>query len=128
MVITNYSAYYNIAKSYVFAEKIEIAEKGIIESVAASNLSEEKKDTKKENTKASIPNIIDTSTSHTDYSVSKLIHIANKEDIPLNIEVTPAENRIIIPKIAQNIPIVNIKNRIITGQAELNDIFMEELE
>jgi hypothetical protein len=34
-----------------------------------------------------------------EYSINKLIALANKKDIDLNIEITPYENRIIIPKI-----------------------------
>jgi len=46
----------------------------------------------------------------------------------LDIDITPYENRIIIPKIWKNIPLVDIKNRTVSWQSELNDIFMSELE
>jgi hypothetical protein len=35
----------------------------------------------------------------------------DKENINLDIEITPYENRVIIPKIAKNIPLLDIKNR-----------------
>jgi LPXTG-site transpeptidase (sortase) family protein len=52
----------------------------------------------------------------------------DKENIDLNIDITPYENRIVIPKIWKNVPLVDIKNRNIEWQKELNNIFMKELE
>jgi hypothetical protein len=49
--------------------------------------------------------------SGAEYSINKLITLANKKDINLDIEITPYENRIVIPKIGKNIPLVDIKNR-----------------
>ena len=34
-----------------------------------------------------------------EYSINKLIALSNKKDINLDIEITPYENRIVIPKI-----------------------------
>jgi sortase (surface protein transpeptidase) len=52
----------------------------------------------------------------------------NKKNINLDIEITPYENRIIIPKIWKNIPLIDIKNRNIKWEKELENIFMKELE
>jgi len=52
----------------------------------------------------------------------------DKENISLDINITPYNNRIIIPKIAKNIPLLDIANKSITTHNELNDIFMKELE
>ena len=52
----------------------------------------------------------------------------DKEGIPLNIEMTPYSNRIIIPKIGKNIPLIEIKDQKVESQKALNDIFMTELE
>jgi len=49
-------------------------------------------------------------------------------NIDLNIEITPYENRVIIPKIGKNIPLIDITQKKVTGVDELNNIFMEELE
>jgi hypothetical protein len=35
----------------------------------------------------------------------------DKKDINLNIEITPYENRVIIPKIGKNIPLLDIQNK-----------------
>jgi sortase (surface protein transpeptidase) len=52
----------------------------------------------------------------------------DSNDLNLSIDITTLENRIIIPKIWKNIPLLDVKNRSISGQNELNNIFMEELE
>ena len=52
----------------------------------------------------------------------------DEKNISLNIEITPYENRIIIPKIGKNIPLVDVKNRKVDSEHELEDIFMKELE
>ena len=50
------------------------------------------------------------------------------KEINLDIEIAPYTNRVIIPKIGKNIPLLDVKNRNIEWQNELNDIFMKELE
>jgi hypothetical protein len=44
-------------------------------------------------------------------SIRKMKKQQDKKDINLNIDITPYQNRVIIPKIGQNIPLVDIKNR-----------------
>ena len=121
LVTTNYSAYINIAKSYVFAWDLEISRQKIISSVEASNIKEryaevvveENEEEKRETEKLSI---------------KKIKQEQDRENIDLNIEITPYANRVVIPKIGQNIPLIDIKNRKITWENEFNDIIMEELE
>ena len=124
LLSTNYSAYINIAKSYIYDWEMKITQQKLISSVEASNIKEkyskekieiikEEKIEKKESNKLSI---------------KKMKKEQDKENINLNIEITPYENRVIIPKIWKNIPLVDIKNKQINGEKELNDIFMEELE
>jgi LPXTG-site transpeptidase (sortase) family protein len=52
----------------------------------------------------------------------------DKKDINLDINITPYSNRVIIPKIWKNIPLLDIKNRNISWENELNNIFEKELE
>jgi len=125
LVTTNYSAYYNIVKNYVFADDLVVESRWIISSVEASNIKEKfKKQIKEE--KELINNSNSEKTS--DFSIRKLVNISNKNDINLNIEITPYENRIVIPKIWKNIPLVDIVNKQIEWEDELNNIFMKELE
>ena len=126
MITTNYSAYFNIAKSYIYAEDIKEESEWILSSVEASNIKKQVTQTIKINTLAKSQE--QEKEQKNEYSIRKLVTLSNKKDIDLDIEITPYENRIIIPKIGKNIPLVDIKNRKIEGQKELNDIFMTELE
>jgi hypothetical protein len=42
--------------------------------------------------------------------------------------VVPYENRIIIPKIGKNIPLVDVDHDIGTSYTQMHEIFMEELK
>lgn len=125
LVTTNYSAYYQIIKNYINHEQLQVEGKWIISSVEASNIKEKFKEQLDEE-KQLIENEYEEKTS--DYSVRKLINTSNKNDISLNIEITPYENRIVIPKIWKNIPLIDIENKEIEWEDELNNIFMKELE
>ena len=61
-------------------------------------------------------------------SIKKYKKELDNKNISLKIEITPYENRVVIPKIGKNIPLVEIKNRKIDSEHELEDIFMKELE
>ena len=120
MITTNYSAYISIARSYVFRSEMQATSQKLISSVEASNIknkySEEKitkleKDEKDEK-----------------LSIKQMKKTQDKKNINFNIEITPYENRVIIPRIGKSIPLLDIKNRNIEGESELNDIFMDELE
>ena len=120
IIWTNYNAYLNIAKWFFFKEEIEKESKSILPSVEASNLKEKTiekvtEEKKEEEEKASL-------------SIKKYKKELDNKNISLKIEITPYENRVVIPKIGKNIPLVEIKNRKIDSEHELEDIFMKELE
>ena len=120
IIWTNYNAYLNIAKWFFFKEEIEKESKSILQSVEASNLKEKTiekvtEEKKEEEEKASL-------------SIKKYKKELDNKNISLKIEITPYENRVVIPKIGKNITLVEIKNRKIDCEHELEDIFMKELE
>jgi hypothetical protein len=88
---TNYSAYISIAKSYIYKEEMEKESEKIISSVNAAVIKtkvlEKKANVKKDNKKIS------------KYSIKKLKQTTDKHNLNLDIEITPYENRVIIPKI-----------------------------
>ncbi len=49
-------------------------------------------------------------------------------EVSLSLEITPYEDRILIPKIGKNIPLVNVEHFDATNSAEWHKIFMQELE
>ncbi len=129
LLTTNYSAYYNIAKSYLYEDEFKSNEQSLITSVEASNIlkkEEIKRKTKEEQIKKiEEKQYIDKWVYH---SINKLVAKSNKNEINLDINITPYENRIIIPKIGKNIPLLDIKNKEIDWLKELNNIFLKELE
>lgn len=53
------------------------------------------------------------------------------QDVPqvtLSVNVTPYEDRIVIPKIGKNIPLVNVEQHDASNSSEWEKIFMKELE
>lgn len=125
LVTTNYSAYINIVKSYVYNEDMKKTETSIISSVEAAKISENLKTKKEARIKA---NEEHNTTNSSKYSIKSLAADVNKSDYKLDIEITPYENRIIIPKIGKNIPLLDIQNKDIAWPRELENIFMKELE
>ena len=121
LAATNYSAYINIAKSYVYSWELKANKQKLITSVEASNIKEKYSEEKKEE-------IIIEKKEENKLSIKRMKREQDKENIKLNIEITPYNNRIIIPKIWQNIPLIDIKNRNIDWEDELNEIFMDELQ
>lgn len=116
LITTNYSAYMNITKSYIMKNDVEKTTSWLISSVEAAKITDivsEKIQEDKEEEKLSI---------------KKYKKELDNENINLDIEIAPYTNRVVIPKIGKNIPLLDVENRNIDWQNELNDIFMKELE
>ncbi|MDP2091042.1 MAG: sortase [Candidatus Gracilibacteria bacterium] len=121
LISTNYSAYFNIAKSYIFKSELESRENKLISSVEAASIKEKYAEEK-------IKELEKKDDLDSEHSIRKMKKTQDKENINLNIDITPYENRLVIPKIGKNVPLVDIKNRTVEGQKELHGIFMKELE
>lgn len=121
LVTSNYSAYFSLIQSYVFSDSLEKSKESLISSVEAGSLSlsdgEYQKKAQELETK-----------SGNQHSINQLLAKSNEEDVSLDIDITPYENRIIIPKIGKNIPLLDIKQQVVSGHSELEDIFMKDLE
>jgi LPXTG-site transpeptidase (sortase) family protein len=128
LLASNYSAYWNIAKSVIFAQELEETKKSLIESVAAGSINEEVKEKQEVNTfkNLSLSWSTDESSLHQKHSLTAFVERNTQES--MDIEITPYDNRIVIPKIGRNIPLVDITHPNVQGVDELNDIFMKELE
>lgn len=116
LVTTNYNAYINITKSYIMKDDVKKTTSWLINSVEAAKITDvvsEKINEDKEEEKLSI---------------KKYKKELDNKNINLDIEIAPYTNRVIIPKIGKNIPLLDVENRNIDWQNELNDIFMKELE
>ncbi len=49
-------------------------------------------------------------------------------DISLSLEITPYEDRIVIPRIGKNVPLINVEHQDASNSKEWNTVFMKELE
>lgn len=125
LITTNYSAYINIAKGYLFQKDLERTSTSIISSVEAAKISESVK-TKKEIIKKI--NQENKNPNSSKYAINNITRELQKKDYKLDIEITPFENRVIIPKIWKNIPLLDIQNQEIAWPKELENIFMDELK
>lgn len=128
--IANYSAYSNLVYSFIYAEEMQETEKSIINSVAAAEIVSSQEEEVNTFKQLDDGKNVDVKTEYVPsmHSLWKLIAKTEKDTIDLWIEITPYENRIIIPKIGKNIPLLDIKEKKVDWVAELNDIFMKELE
>jgi hypothetical protein len=122
LAATNYSAYFDIAKSYLNADEIAKQNAEMSKSLAQTKIEDPDMLELNSATKAE-------ETENKNYhSMTKLVYEANNENIGIDIDITPYENRIIIPKIGKNIPLLNVENKQVTNVKELEDVFMEELK
>ena len=131
LVSSNFSAYSNILQSYIFkdndkqeanlllnsANAWEIKEKDIIyKKTKIEKIAEFKEKTKK------------VEKTVNKFSIKQIISNADKKDIDLWINIVPYENRIVIPKIGKNVPLIDIKEKKVESKNKLDNIFMKELE
>lgn len=128
MLTTNYQAYYQIAKSHFNSEAIAATEQGLINSVQAASWEDTELITAPEQPRKQKYESEEPIVRGTSYSIKNLTDKTLQETAKLNIEITPYENRIIIPKIGKNIPLVEVTESLIGNEKELNDIFMKDLE
>lgn len=130
MLAANYSAYWNLAYSIIYAEEMQVTKKSLIESVAASNIQEKQNNVSDVNTFRHIweSEEIDLKKESDIHSLAHFDSHPSQRSIDLGIEITPYENRIVIPTIGKNIPLIDIKQKKVDGVDELNNIFMKELE
>ncbi len=133
LVISNYSAYLNLAYSVIYAQELEDTKNSMNQSLAASNISEneEKQEKKEVNSFKALEHTnkqVVEKKNESIHSINQLIQKSSNSAVNLGIEITPYENRIVIPKIGKNIPLLDIKQKKVDWIDELNNIFMDELE
>jgi len=129
IVGANYSAYWNLAYSILYAEEMQMTQESLTESLAASNIQEKTDTSSQVNTFRNISGVDASNGKNEDmHSMSQLDIHPSQSSVDLGIEITPYENRIIIPKIGKNIPLIDIQQKRVEWVDELNDIFMKELE
>ncbi len=125
--VTNYSAYIEIARSYLNPEVLEQNKMNLLSSVQWTNISVESPILIDTFTKISVSEKVNMVKNKTYHSMDKLLTSNYDENLNMNIEIVPYENRILIPKIGKNIPLIDVKSKMVENVKELEDVFMEEL-
>ena len=62
------------------------------------------------------------------YGARHLLSGISDSSTEVSFDVTPYENRIIIPKLGKNIPLVDVEHDTNAKYGEMQDVFMEELK
>ncbi|EKD65874.1 MAG: sortase family protein [uncultured bacterium (gcode 4)] len=131
--ISNYSAYSKMAYNYINPNYLKNSSREILDamddskikvfadSLSSEDLAKKEAKLKKKMEEENIDQVKDTY-----FSPKKLVSFDDK--ISLDLEVTPYENRIIIPKLGKNIPLVDVNNKSWLNFENLQDLFMKELE
>lgn len=125
LLATNYNAYLEIAKSYINPKALETTKNGMYASINWASLI-----TQANNEEDLVESInqeqkMDMVKNKTYHSMEKLVGF--NKDLPIDISITPYENRVIIPKIWKNIPLIDVEQRTVKNVKELEDVFMKEL-
>ncbi len=136
LLTTNYSAYLDIAKSYIFEDEINRQTETLLNSVSAWEINAEEQPIKEEvikKTKQQRKTELKKQEEKSDikedkYAIKRLVAHMNKEEIDLSVSLVPYENRIVIPKIGKNIPLIDVQETQVEGKKQLDNIFMKELE
>ncbi len=127
--ISNYSAYSKIIYSYINPQSLKDSSQDILNTIDNSKIkvyADEWIDEQLENNLKKKIEEDEKLTKQTSFSPKKLV--PRDSSIDLDLEITPYENRIIIPKIWKNIPLVDVDSRRWLTYENLQDIFMSELE
>jgi LPXTG-site transpeptidase (sortase) family protein len=128
LVISNWSAYSTFAGAFLSPEKLQNEQKiieGNLEKVASTSegMTDEKK--------LKIQKVLQRRLEKSNSNAQELGVDHFDQDVPqvtLSVNVTPYEDRIVIPKIGKNIPLVNVEHHDASNSSEWHKIFMQELE
>ncbi len=131
LVSTNFSAYSNIMQSYIFEDDNNKEAVSLLNSASAGEVEENKIIYKK--TKAEKIAEFKEKTEKVDkiknkFSIKQIVSEIDKKDIDLWIKIVPYENRLVIPKIGKNIPLIDIREKTVESKNKLDNILMKELE
>lgn len=128
MLGTNYSAYMTIAQSYLNPNAMAANEANLENTIAVSKIQQVQRKDKKTENEVENQDEIEQWNMHNTNDIRNIIGNIKKEEIQLDIDIIPFVNRLIIPKIGENIPLVDINQGSVEDFDELNNIFMDELK
>lgn len=129
ILLSNWSAYSAFARAILMPEQLEQEKIAIEWGLANTHITDQKsaKDAREERRKR----ILNQQMQKTESEVPELGAWYFDQDISrvsLSVNIAPYEDRIIIPKIGKNIPLVNVEHHEADTSNEWHKIFMKELE
>ncbi|MDQ7023306.1 MAG: sortase [Candidatus Gracilibacteria bacterium] len=131
LISSNFSAYSNIVESYIFEDQNKETASSLLNSVNAGEIKEKDiiyKKTKSEKIEEFKQKTKKVEKIKNTFSIKQIISSSEKKDIDLGINIVPYENRIVIPKIGKNIPLIDIKETTVESKNKFDNILMKELE
>ncbi len=128
LVISNWSAYSTFAGAFLAPQRLQNEQKAIEGSLnEIANSTEGMTDEKKNKIQKVLQRKLEkTRSSAQEFGVDHF-----DQDVPqvtLSVNVTPYEDRIVIPKIGKNIPLINVEHHDASNSSEWHKVFMQELE
>lgn len=129
LCVSNWQAYSAYARAFFFPEGLKEDERNIEEGLQGTemNMRRNAREIKEERKRLVMlrrlenmqGNMIELGASYFDQDISR---------VSLSVDIAPYENRIVIPKIGKNIPLVNVEHYDASNSNEWHKIFMKELE
>ena len=129
LFLSNWSAYSAFARAIIAPGELEEGRRTIEWGLADTNITSKRsaKEAREERQKRILQrqiektqgNTLELGASYFDQDVSR---------VSLSVNIAPYEDRIIIPKIGKNIPLVNVEHHDANSSDEWHKIFMKELE
>lgn len=143
----NWHAYSALAQSWLHPEKLQAANRSIENALAAAAVTDAQAQTGAM-APAAVQNVPDVRDGAKDAKRAAVLEerlkrekvvlkrewvsakdLVRKADaLNYNVEITPYDNRVIIPRLAKNIPLVNVENHKAGNPKDWNHIFEKELE
>jgi sortase (surface protein transpeptidase) len=133
LLVSNWSAYSTFARAVVAPEKLVETQKSIEGSLSQIQVlnsapEETPSDTARQMRQQKIIKRQLAKKQVTTQEVGLSYFDQDISKVSLSLEITPYEDRILIPKIGKNIPLVNVEHFDATNSEEWHKIFMRELE
>lgn len=129
LLLSNWSAYSAFARAILAPEELEQEQQAMEGGLAHTDITNQRsgQDAREERRKRVLQrqmektegNTPELGASYFDQDISR---------VSLSVNIAPYEDRIIIPKIGKNIPLVNVEHHDADSSTEWHKIFMKELE
>lgn len=129
LLVSNWSAYSAFARAILAPEQLEQEKQAMEGSLSNTDITNQKsaKEAREERRKRVLSRQIE----KTEWNTPELGASYFDQDVSrvsLSVNIAPYEDRIIIPKIGKNIPLVNVEHHDASSSTEWHKIFMKELE